>query len=1008
MQGAETIREEQSPARIKDRLRARARSYGLGFFERDSAYSENEQTGLARGDLFSKSVLRTSDLALGATNIGSMFLPSSGLATKLGIGSIVAGGAGLGSVSQMLGIGATFSNPYILAYMGAQKVFAEGLQGGVINPLVNTRQYTMSGFTGMKGVLGGQQSLTGMGGLSLGQSYQFARRVNNLERSNLDINPSTINEFVQAASEMPQLQYVTNSDQAIQNMEKFVTIMTKMARQFKGKEKDIIESFRQFGQMGMTLSQSEMAFSQANRMGTMLNVDPSKIMGAGYMGAQSMIGTGVSQATGYMMGSQNFILAERMRQAGQFSPTQLQNLGGTEGIANSFSQIQNRFLNNPISDIFLKSIYNRDTGLTGAGLNRDVLNQITSGRIGLGELKSLAQNVTLSSKANMQYQFDKESLISGLGDQSQAFVYESLNKMVANKNPWGNSLQGRARYLQSIGLADSNQDAMAFAQGWMAYNPELDAIRNSRQMDSIMGSFNPQYSSKSQLGRGLGHIGRQFSRLWEFGGSKGVFATFNKNTQQGNRFYNALWQGTKYMLGAENLLDNYGDFISNQDLDNLEPFRGIDTADDFLDVVNNKNLRSKVRSRDITDSIRSSEIGRLLSYGNPDALDNDLDRLAVNNIKENMAAETSKYDFSGSDSDRLSKVKRYATEYINKNGLQGNKFKVKNQDVTVDKIVQGIILENSLGRKEKERYFNSSLYKDKDLGEALVFDKVSNPYIAGSSMRANTMGFIMGNNMAIDDNNELALKFNKADAKTKENMWKKIDAIANAGEDAFDVNNTQEKSDLLGNANFETIVRFKELNKEKLNYLSDDSDAGKKKKKELADASKLKEVYKTVGEIYGNQTYKNLGSLYNNENVIESLVGKVLNLDNVDQKGLQVTEEDYRRMKKDFAGKPGLGDLMMATQYNKTTNMIEIKDGEENDVKMNEIKRNLWAATGRGMAELQITKASQVWDNGGRLNKASTIQDFAVAVAKGLQMYDGGKGKLSDKVLDSKDNPEGK
>src|SRR5690606_30970608 len=106
--------------------------------------------------------------------------------------------------------------------------------------------------------------------------------------------------------------------------------------------------------------------------------------------------------------------------------------------------------------------------------NKNNLNGILNGSMGLGAIRGSAMNVTLDPKLNMQYQFDKQSVINSLGQDTNAVVYEALNQQFTNKNPWGRSLQGRAKWAMNYGLTDNMEEAMMFAQGWMNHNPQYN------------------------------------------------------------------------------------------------------------------------------------------------------------------------------------------------------------------------------------------------------------------------------------------------------------------------------------------------------------------------------------------------------------------------------------------------------------------------------------------------------------------------------------------------------
>ena len=76
--------------------------------------------------------------------------------------------------------------------------------------------------------------------------------------------------------------------------------------------------------------------------------------------------------------------------------------------------------------------------------------------------------------------------------EAQAFSYAALNKLMANKNPYGMTLQGRAKMLMSMGMTNDKQQAMLFAQNMMAYNPALEQLNkeNTKLKNQSSGSSN--------------------------------------------------------------------------------------------------------------------------------------------------------------------------------------------------------------------------------------------------------------------------------------------------------------------------------------------------------------------------------------------------------------------------------------------------------------------------------------------------------------------------------------
>jgi hypothetical protein len=288
---------------------------GLGLMtNNESAFSASEQRAMSRGDKLSRMGLKGVDLMYGMGDLGLSITPSVGSTSMMlgkvsmytSIGGAVSGSGLLGGAGGFLGTASNLANPNYLMMMMGMKTMQYGMNQSVIDPYSYTRMFESSALGSMRGVLGGQQSLLGAGGLSMSQSVGVGRYMETMRQSNRGlVSPEQINQFMSAAADMPSMQFVTNPEMAVDNMVKFTNMMTDLARKFKGKDKELIEAFRQFGQMGMTLDQSKRAFETTHAAGTFLNVDPSRIMGAGQSASQMAIGTGISQGTMYIDGGSN-------------------------------------------------------------------------------------------------------------------------------------------------------------------------------------------------------------------------------------------------------------------------------------------------------------------------------------------------------------------------------------------------------------------------------------------------------------------------------------------------------------------------------------------------------------------------------------------------------------------------------------------------------------------------------------------------------------------------------
>jgi hypothetical protein len=253
--GFQTLQDDFSSVSLGDRFRHNMT--GLGFMSNsESAFNPYEQRAMSRADKLSRMGLKGTDLVYGGLDLGLSLVPGGSMAVgKAAMFSSIAGAAtGSGALLQaggMLGTFQNFTNPAFIAGTLGTKMFQTGFSEGIVNPYVNARMMQASVLGATRNVLGGQQSLLGSGGLSMSQSLGMGQAFQGITRGIRDISPEQVSGFLKASAEMPQMQFVTNSEQAIENMSKFTNLMIDLARKFKGKDKELIEAFRQFGQMGM-------------------------------------------------------------------------------------------------------------------------------------------------------------------------------------------------------------------------------------------------------------------------------------------------------------------------------------------------------------------------------------------------------------------------------------------------------------------------------------------------------------------------------------------------------------------------------------------------------------------------------------------------------------------------------------------------------------------------------------------------------------------------------------
>lgn len=346
--GYSAIKEEYTKRSLKDRIKDRLRTYGMGQIDPQSIYTANEQDSLRGSDFMTNSAIKAGSFGLGAVQLGSSFImPAGRLGNAAMIGSMLTSGGmatGLGTLSTM-------TNPYAMGAVLASKAISFGIQDQIIDPLANTKLYQSTINSSLKGVIGGLNSNSGRGGMDLHSSFKLARSIQTIGYTNKDISTESINKFIEAGSSLPQMGNL-DSDKVAANMGKFVNIMVNLSKKFKGKENDLLAAMQQFSQMGMSLDQAERNILNTSQLGKNLNVDPNKIMMSGANIAQSLMGTNISQATGYGLGSRSFVQAEIMRQRGQFSKDQILNFGGSEGIGQVMASSSMSLLNSNLSDVF--------------------------------------------------------------------------------------------------------------------------------------------------------------------------------------------------------------------------------------------------------------------------------------------------------------------------------------------------------------------------------------------------------------------------------------------------------------------------------------------------------------------------------------------------------------------------------------------------------------------------------------------------------------------------------
>src|SRR5690606_34025935 len=135
-------------------------------------------------------------------------------------------------------------------------------------------------------------------------------------------------------------------------------------------------------------------------------------------------------------------------------------------------------------------------------------------------------------------------------------------------------------------------------------------------------------------------------------------------------------------------------------------------------------------------------------------------------------------------------------------------------------------------------------------------------------------------------------------------------------------------------------------------------------------------------EILGSSGYAGTFAQYGDSGAGYKLMSQLLG----DQSQvLKMTETEYKKMRKDMSGRSDFGLLLQSTES--VNGEVKIKDSISSKTKK-QILNEFNQSVGGQAFELEKRNAAQLWDEG-RGQKASTIQDFAVAVAKGISISKG-------------------
>lgn len=979
--GRDAIREDFANKSLKERIKDRLRTWGVGGADPQSIYSANEQNSLASSDFLSNKIIKSSNLLLGGTQLASSFLPTKGLSSIALWSSMGTGMAGMGGLSSGLGMASTLTNPYALAATLGTKAVSFGMQENIIDPLANSRLFQSTINSNLKGVIGGLNSNSGRGGMDLRTSFSLARNIDTIRATNREVSPESINKFLEAGAQMPQMQNI-DSDKVAANMEKFVNIMVKLGKQFKGKENDLLQAMQQFSSMGMSLDQADRTLSMTSQLGKNLNIDPNKIMSAGMSTAGSLMGTNISQTTGYGLGSRSFVQAEMMKQRGQYSLTQLNNFGGSEGIGQMNASASMNLLNSNLSDVFLKSLYTKD-----GGINQENLKNLSVGNMGLREAQFRSQNVTLSPETNMKYQFDKQSIISGLGDNALGVSNQMFNQL-ATRNPWGNSLQGRAKYAMQLGIAPDMQSARLFAQQNMAYNPMLDAITGDYKMDQQMAGQDPWYSSRTGIGQLSGQLGKAGSNLWTSFKRDSIFSYLNPDTQHGRDFMGGFG---KMMTGniGRGLINFLDENASDVNIQGFKPYAGIKDADELLSLSKKIGTMTPRNKKDIA----IDDLGRTRLYSNINILERDADRELVKNFSNDIYSKYSNELSSITDPEQYrkrqleifkieTKGRSELTEgdFILENGTRVAKNSRAGENILMASMPMNFDLKKQT--KDSISLSNRKIDDYRSQFKTTTAEKVADFGIAGMMGITKPLfkGFgdwISGTSTQEDTFNYAKDKFNMGDEETKKKMMDELDKkISEARE------GSGERKEY--GADFEEMFGRSNMDLSSMEFLR-----GKMGEGVTDEDIKMGSITRSVDMIYGSRQAKDTFKKYGNENIGLGIVSKFFGMA-TDSENLKIGEKELSQLRKDFGNDPGLGGIIKSIKRDEDGN---IEFGQMSEKKKKSLMAGLMAKDGGVFEGNRIMSSPQeVWEHN-RFNKATTISDFSVAVAKGMLIYDQNKSK---------------
>jgi hypothetical protein len=948
--GGMALKSDYDEFGIMDRVKAKARHFGIGGTgDYGSAYSINEQQALARGDRVGSGILAASNFGFGLMNFGVGMIGGGPLAKLGGYAAMGQFVPGLAGVSGMVSNAAFYSNPASLAAMAGLSVMEKGIGENFLNPFTYARQFSGTALRESRNFIQGIGSETGVGGLSLGQSMTIGKSTERYRHMFREIEPEQFDNFLKVGQTFAPF---GDSKKVGETMGKFLSVMVGLVQQFKGKEHELGQAMQQFAGMGFSVDQAAQSIRTSSRMGTMMNIDPSRIMAAGVGMTQSVAGTGISQYAAYNIGANAFTQVSQMAQLGQFSKTQLFNSGGPEGIAQTIASGQMGLLNSKYADIYLKSVYNRP-GQSGTIADPNMIAKVTGGDMTMREAQFRSQATTLSPHSNMAFQFDRDSIISAMGSDAGEFADEMFSAAL-KRNPYANSPYGKAKLYMTMNPGVSHQQAMQYVQYHSSKNPMYTQALEEMSMDKRMAATDPFFSSNSQFARGASYIGRDLKHAWD------VLARdvnpFNTDTSKGRETWGMI--GDMSMLGAGKAIYNWftDDVSQTRPIEDFsQPFKGLRVKDVM-------EMRKGYKPLSETEKL-NKKLGNLSTrsdYLDLTEADQDFAREIVGSVGNTKGLFGSERIDDAAALD--AKVNEITAQIMKNNPrYKGNFITDMGTKRSVEEFIKAQVVEQ-YGSTELKGKIKTS-----------ILDSGSKLDLAGNlGWYDKTTGNIFTKTK--DRLSDFDTKWNASGLDERKKMVERLKEISTAEGDTDDL--LTEDRALLGADRLSKDQIDRILKDETVSGISNVSDEDIKRHK----------YQRGVETLFSTNAYKSTFKAFGNENLGAGIAKELFLGKGAGEGDLKITEENFKKLKKSHL--PGYEDIKGYLSYDKESGTVDVdseglmktKGGKEKLQKF----MDRHGATGEAFERINKS-AEDIWREN-RMNQASTIQDFAVAVATGIRM----------------------